>query len=282
MARRSGEGRAIALALVLVPILAFGTAQVAQIAGTKRLFPDLKSETQVARIEIARGREQVVLVRRADTGQWEILSAADAPGDDRRIIAFIERMRALRGAPARTAPSPREPLEVRLTNAAGEALAHAGFWTGEAIRRSDGQRLTLQQTPAIPLWPSAWSSLKPPPFAPTDIRQVDRLTADGLAPATPQSGADISRILASLSSIGFVAGSSLRWQQANSYRVQLADGREIDVQIVRAEDGARYVRLTADADPAIRALRRYAFRVPLAPQTYPQATQTSVAPRPKS
>ena len=122
--------RAVLLALLLAPLLIFGVQLARRQSGAEQLLPGLDPDA-VARIELARGREQVVLGRRQDTGAWEVLSAADAPGNAARITATLDKLAGLKGrtVPEGTPLQRREPLEIRL---AGTPLAVPGLpvWAG--------------------------------------------------------------------------------------------------------------------------------------------------------
>jgi hypothetical protein len=253
----------LVLALLLLPILLIAGLALRDARGREALLPGVGDPADVARIEIARGREQVVLARRQDTGQWEILSAAEAPGDAARIEAAIRRLGAIRATPvAAGTPTPRrEPLEIRLTGRDGRERGHAALWTDEARRLPDGPRLALEKAPALPLWPSAWSSLVPPAIDPARVAQVVRLTDKGSQPLDAAAAAEVAALLGGLSATDFMPGSSVNWAGARQLRVTMADGQVIDVQQVPDGDGRYFLRLASETDPAIRQARRFAFRV---------------------
>jgi hypothetical protein len=256
------QTRWLVLALLLAPMLLLGAQGLRQAAGTERLLPPF-DPAAVSRIEIARGREQVVLARRMDTGQWEIPSAADAPGDAVRIRAALGRLQQVEGQPlpAGTAPDAREPLEIRLLGADGRELGQAGFWTAQAQRRPDGPRLQIAAAPALPLWPSAWSSLAAPRIAVAQIAQVERVTPEGPVVLDTEAAVAVAKLLEVLVARDFVAGSSVNWVGAAHLRVRMADGSAIDLQQVPDGDGRFHLRLASESDTAIRAARRFAFRV---------------------
>ncbi len=243
-------------------MLGLGGLALRQQAGAEHLLPGL-DPADVARIELARGREQVVLARRLDTGAWEILSAADAPGDAVRIAAMLERLAALKAkpTPAGTAAPAREPLALRLSDAAGRELGQAAFWDGEARRLPGGPRLAIDRAPALPLWPSAWTSLSPPKIDVSRIEAVERITPAGAEPLPPAAVGEVARTLQSLSARDFTAGASVDWRGARQFRVYLADGSTLDLQQVADGDGRTFLRLTSDRMTDVRAVRRYAFRV---------------------
>lgn len=253
--------RAVLLALLLAPLLIFGVQLARREAGAERLLPGLDPDA-VARIELARGREQVVLGKRQDTGAWEVLSAADAPGNGPRIAATLDRLAGLKGrpVPVGTPPQRREPLEIRLSDARGAVLGHAAFWTGEGARLPDGARLALE-APALPLWQSAWANLTPPRIVPGEVAAVERLTPEGPVPLPTDAAVEVAAMLGSLSATDFVGGATVSWVGARQLRVRMADGQLIDVQQVPDGDGRFHLRLTSDTRTDVRAARRFAFRV---------------------
>jgi hypothetical protein len=230
-------------------------------------MPDLPGADAVVRIEMARGRDQVVLARRADTDGWIVASAADAPGDVARIEALVSRLGRLSGPPLEGPPSPREPLEVRLTGRDGRVLGHAGFLTGAAQARDGSGRpagpwIALSQTPALPLWPSAWSSLTPPRIVAAQVAHVDRIRADGRERLPVPEAARVALRLERLSAVGFVDAARVNWAGAEAFRVTLADGQAIDLQTVPDGEGGFFLRLTSDTLAEVRAARGFAFRLP--------------------
>ncbi|MGL6044490.1 MAG: hypothetical protein ACRC1J_11250 [Sandaracinobacteroides sp.] len=256
------QTRWLVLTLLLAPFVLVGAQAWQRQAGTVALMPAFAA-TSVAKIEMAAGRDQVVLGRRLDTGRWEILSAADAPGDSARIAATIERLRELRGKPLPEGapPSRTEPLEVRLQDAEGRVLGHAAIWPGEVRRLPDGLRLAIAAPPALPLWPSAWSTLAAPKVPVGSIAQVERLTPAGPVALGTEDAVRVAALLESLSAKDFVAGSSVNWMGASLLRVRLADGNSLDLQQVSDGDGRFHLRLTSDTLTQIRATRHFAFRV---------------------
>lgn len=254
--------RAVVLALLLAPILIFGARLARSEIGTERLLPGLEQEA-VYRIEIARGREQVVLGRRIDTGRWELLSAADAPGDDARIAATLDRLAKLKGRPvAEGAPPPRrEPLEIRLSDRSGNELGHLAFWTEEAMRLPGGPRLAIAEAPPLPLWQSAWSSLTPPRIEPGEVAAVERLTPEGPVALSTDAALPVAKMLGNLAATDFVAGATVSWAGARLLRVRMVDGSAIDLQQVPDGEGRFHLRLTSDTRTDVRAARRFAFRV---------------------
>jgi hypothetical protein len=257
------QGRVAILALALAPFLIFGALALWRAETRSAVFPLLRDSDSVARIEIAREREQVVLVRRMDTGQWVVASAEDAPGDAARIDGTIAQLAGLRGTALSPdmPPRPREPLELRLSDRDGAEIGHAAFWTGEAIRRSDGVRLALDKTPALPLWPSAWSDLRAPTIAADSVLGVARLSPAGVEVLGVAQVGRVADALSRLSATGFVPARQLNWAGAEQLQVTLTDGARIDVQRLPAADGGAFVRLTSDTRADVRAVRKFAFRV---------------------
>jgi hypothetical protein len=150
---------------------------------------------------------------------------------------------------------------VRLSDAAGRELGYAAFSTGEAQALPGGARIALERTPALPLWPSAWTSLEPPRIDVGQMEGVARLTSAGPAPLPAAAVGDVARMLVGLSARDFVGGASVNWAGARQVRVMLADGSAIDLQQVPDGAGRYHLRMTSDSRTDVRAARRYAFRV---------------------
>ena len=254
--------RWLVLALLLAPMALLGANLWRQSAGTEQLLPDIDSEA-VAQIELSREGDRVLLARKAGTGTWEIPSAADAPADQARVKAALETLVDLRGRPLdASAPAQgRAPLKVRLSDEGGRPLGEAAFWAGEATRLPDGRRLALAKTPALPVWPSAWSSLQAPRIPADRIAAVEELTPEGTKLLSPEATVEVAAILSELGAKDFVAGADVGWAGAKLLRVKLTDGTIIDLQQVSDGDGRYFLRLTSDTLESVRAARRYAFRV---------------------
>lgn len=213
----------------------------------------------VSRIEMAQGRDQLVLEVRRDTGAWVLASAHDAPGDAERIAAFVEAVRDLEeGAPAERPAG--EPLEVRLTAEDGTVIRHLALWPGIAEARPIG-RPFVSTLPVPDLGPSAWSRLAPPAIDPAGLVAARRITPAGATALDPAARAALAAELASLSADGWVPARSLDWSAAEYLQVTRADGEILEVQRLARPDGRRFVRLTAERDPAFRAVRFFAFPV---------------------
>ncbi len=260
--REAFRQRGLVLALLLLPFLIFGGLALWRDAGTEPVFPDLGVASDVARIEIARERAQVVLERRGN-GRWVLLSADDAPGDAARIAAAVQQLRGLRGTPvAADSPLPhREGIEVRLSDATGQMVGHARFWTDQAMRLPGEQRLDIAKAPALPLWPSAWSSLQPPTIVAEELVAARRITPGGATALAPRDVAALGALLAGLSATDFVPARTVNWAGADYVQATLRDGAIIEVQAIPAGDGRYHVRLTSDSIAAIRLARAYAFRI---------------------
>jgi len=254
--------RGLVLALALLPFIIFGLQALWRATQTEVLFPAMPGARDIGRIEIARGTEQVVLHRKLDTGAWVLLSAEDAPGDKARIEATLEALRALRGEPvAAGMPAPRrEGLELRLSDRKGREVGHAIFWTGEASRLPDRRRLGLQQIPALPLWPSAWSTLQPPKIAPEDIVSATRISPGKAEPLSASQVRALSNLLAGLSATGFVPARQVNWAAADYVQAVTRSGALIEVQAAPAGKGEYHLRLTSDRLPEVRAVRAFAFQ----------------------
>lgn len=225
-------------------------------------FPGVARASDVARIEMARGREQVVLARRADTGAWAVLSAADAPGNEQRIAGTIAALADLRGTVAADggARPSIEPMEIRLSDADGKVLGHARLRPGVVERVDDGVAVAVTALPALPLWQSAWADLAPPRIAPDEIIAVHRLGPDGRVAMAPQDAAAVGEMLGRLSAQGFVAAATAPWAGARMVQLTLADGALVDVQQVPAGEGMFLVRMTSDKRTDVRLAREWAFR----------------------
>lgn len=256
--------RGLVLALALLPFLIFGLAALWHGQMTEALFPDMPGAKDIGRIEIARGTEQIVLHRKLDTGAWVLLSADDAPGDKARIEAVLKALRDLRGTPVATdTPLPRrEGLELRLSDRKGREVGHAVFWTGQASRLPEQRRLDLRKIPALPLWPSAWSTLEPPKIAADDIVSATRITpGTAVALAEPEVRA-LAKLLSELSATGFVPARQVNWAAADYVQAKTRSGALIEVQAAPAGQGSYHVRLTSDSLPGVRAVRAFAFQAP--------------------
>lgn len=257
--------RGVVLALALLPFLIFGLVALWRGQMTEALFPQMPGAGDIGRIEIARGTDQVVLHRKLDTGAWVLLSADAAPGDKERIEATLEALRDLRGTPVATdTPLPRrEGLELRLSDRKGKEVGHAVFWTGQASRLPEQRRLDLQHIPALPLWPSAWSTLEPPKIAADDIVSATRIIPGAaVALAEPKVQA-LAKQLSELSATGFVPARRMNWAAADYVQAKTRSGALIEVQAVPAGQGRYLVRLTSESLPEVRAVRDFAFQTPV-------------------
>ncbi|MFA7439519.1 MAG: hypothetical protein WCZ66_00970 [Sphingomonadaceae bacterium] len=258
---RSG-GRGVAYAVAALPFLVLGLLFLFHDRGTN-LFPDLEPAA-VAHIELSHRGSGLRLERREDG--WILPSAANAPGDTARIERLLLALTHIAGEPLATEDTPRTaPLTVILRDSGGKILGIAAFRNGEAARLiSDGtviSRLSIAQLPALPLWPSAWSSLEPPAIPRDSVRQI--WLTGGAAPMAMNAAdtATVANILSRLSAQNFVIADDLDWQDARQLRVQLTDGAMVDVQAVQQDD-RWFVRLSSDARADIRAASAFAFAAP--------------------
>lgn len=262
------DTRRLVLALLLAPVLFFGFVALREQVGRERALPHF-SPDEVARIELSHAGEELVLSRKAAAGpdgaQWSIPTAADAPGDAARIRAALVRLAKLEGKPVDSdAPAPaakREPVILRLLDAKGKPLAEAAFWSREVRPIPDGPLLAIEKPPALPLWPSAWSSQKPPRIDPSTVVKAERLTPEGPVALPDSDAAEIAAMLGGLSAGDFVAASGVDWMGARMVRVTLLDGSAIDLAQVPDGEGRFHLRLASDTRADVRASRRLAFRV---------------------
>jgi hypothetical protein len=245
-----GAARWIALGLLLVPLLLLAIGVGRDGRGVAP-FPGLEPDA-VHRVEMARGRHQVVLARRADTGRWAVLSAADAPAHEDRIARLLDALHDMRGTPADRA-GPGEALEIRLSAADGSVLGHAAIRPGAVTPLPEGSPLAVADLPAFPLWQSAWADVAAPRIPPAEIVAVRRLAFAAALTAA-------RRLVATLSARGLVAAGGVNWAGATTLQLTMADGGLVDIQQVRTGPGTWLVRLNADTRPDIRAARIYAFR----------------------
>jgi hypothetical protein len=149
-------------------------------------------------------------------------------------------------------------------SAAGNRLGAAAFRPGAAaVLGADGARgpwRVPDRMPALPLWPSAWTSLVAPVIPAASVVTAVELTAGGPRPLDPAATERIAAALARLSARGFAAASSVDWAGARLLRLGLRDGGTIDLQTVPDGNGGAWLRLTSDTRADVRAVRRYAFR----------------------
>ncbi len=214
----------------------------------------------IVRIELARGRDQLVLQRRRDTGAWVIASAEDAPGDSARIAALIASLRALeRGGPAAAVPA-GEPLELRLTTEDDRTAAHHALWPGVARRLPGGAPFATSL--ALPtLAPSAWSTLAPPVIDPATLVEARAIRPGAAILLDAAERAALAADLGALAAAGWVPARQLDWTTASYVQARRRDGSVVELQRLALADGRRFARLTSDRDPALRAVRHFAFPI---------------------
>lgn len=215
------------------------------------------------RIELSHERQTLILVRQDEKAPWLIETAAMAPADPDRVNAALARWAALDGKStgAGAAVPPRPPVTLRLKDGRDRTLAQAAFWSGAARRLPDGWLVAIPKPPALPLWPSAWSSVQPPRLDPSLIVKAERLMASGPVALSDAATADIAAMLGRLSAGDFAAGSAVDWAGARLARVTLVDGTVTDLAQVPDGEGRYYLRLASDTRADVRATRKLAFRV---------------------
>ncbi|WP_448582101.1 hypothetical protein [Thermaurantiacus sp.] len=218
----------------------------------------------IVRVEMAIGREQLILERRRDTGAWVIASANDAPGDAERIDQLVKSVLALKEGAAAAARPADEPMQIRLTSAAGRVVRHIALWPQVARTLPDGRPFLTDFAPPE-LSPSAWSTLAPPPLNLADLQSAEAIGPGGPTPLPPAKRAALRADLEGLGARGWVLARTLDWTAATYVQARRADGAVIEIQHLTLADGRRFVRLTSDRDPALRSVRFFAFRLPDSP-----------------
>lgn len=248
----------IAVIVAALPFLV--AALLYGFGGGDRIFPGIQT-AEIHRVEMQAGDKRLILARQGEG--WIITSAAAAPGDTGRIEAALRALTRLRGRPATVDQPGAERMTVTLYGATDHILGAAGFRTGEAVPIAPdgtrGPRLMVNRLPALPHWPSAWSSLRPPVIAADSVVSASDITPEGMVPLAPAQRQQLADMLSGLAATGFVAAADHNWSGARTIRAQLRDGAAIDVQLLPADDGA-YVRMTSDQRQDVRNVRQYAFR----------------------
>lgn len=258
--------RRLVLLLLLVPVVIFTAIAIADDATIMPLLPDLDL-SRVAQVELSHDGDLLLLVRNrgAQGAGWQIRSAADAPGNVALIEDTLERIATIKGRPrppaAQDDAPARLPVEVRLLDEHGSQLAITAFWEDRAQVQPDGPDLTIARPPALPLWPSAWSSLAAPRINIDRIAHVQRLTATGPERLDDTEAAQMALALGRLSARGFVAGADVDWQGSRMWRVRLADGQTLDLAQVADGEGHFFVRLSSADLADVQASQRFAFRM---------------------
>ncbi len=253
------NSRAFALALIVAPMVLLAGLIGWQRLGQDSLLPGL-DVADVEMIELERAGEKLVIIREGEG--WIIPSAADAPGDSARIERALDGLKAARGTPlGEKGEARREPLKLRLLGRNGKPVAEAAFWTGVGQSLPDGPLLQLVAMPALPSWPSAWSSLQAPRVDPATVASVAQLTTDGIEPLDANAAVAVAKMLGGLSATGFVAASDVNWAGGHMLRVTLTDGRTIDLLQVPDGEQRYFLRLASDNVQTVRETRRFAFRV---------------------
>jgi hypothetical protein len=218
-------------------------------------MPDIK------RVEMALGRDQLVIERRRDTGQWVIASANDAPGDPERIGQLVDALLSFDGGSPVAALPPDEPMELRLTAADGRVLRHLALWPGVARALPDGAPFaTSLDRPELA--PSAWSTLAPPAIDPAMLVTAVAIGPGGATALPPADRAALAADLGGIGAAGWVPARQLDWTTASYVQATRSDGVVVEIQRLTLGDGRRFIRLTSDRDPALRAVRFFAFPLP--------------------
>lgn len=218
-------------------------------------------QPEIVRIELAQGRAQLILDKRRDTGAWVVASADDAPGDPARIAEFVDSVLALWPEGSASVPLPAgEPMELRLTAADDRVVRHLALWPGAARRLPDGAPFASPLR-LPPLAPSAWSTLRPPVIDPADFLSVTLVGPDGAVALDPAGRAALAADLRGLDAAGWLPARQLDWSAASYVQARRRDGPIVEIQRLTRSDGRRFLRFTSDRDPALRALRFFAFPV---------------------
>ena len=239
-------------------------------ATTEVLLPDVAigdvTRVEITRLADGKAGRPLVLERIPDgekgPGGWRIASAADAPADSKRVEALLRNLADMRGRPDRAekAAGPSR-LEVRLFDRRGHGLGAAAFRADLAARLPDGDTLRIGGMPALPDWPSAWTSLKAPAIDVSHVVAVERPGPDGPERLPPEAVGQTVAVLLAQDAQDFMAGSDVRWMGAKSLRVIMDDGATIDLQQAPDGEGRYFLRMTSDKLADVRDARRFAFRV---------------------
>ena len=115
-----------------------------------------------------------------------------------------------------------------------------------AARLPDGDTLRIGGMPALPDWPSAWTSLKAPAIDVSHVVAVERPGPDGPERLPPEAVGQTVAVLLALDAQDFMAGSDVRWMGAKSLRVIMDDGATIDLQQAPDGEGRYFLRMTSD------------------------------------
>ncbi len=256
--------RRLVFALLLAPVLLFSAIAITSRVEPVLLLPEFDSAA-VAQIELSHGRDILLLVRERQGNGWVIRSAADAPGDTARIEATLARIVATAGQPPADGAAPAAagaaPMDVRLLDGAGNRLAELAFWSNRAKLLPDGPELAIARAPALPMWPSAWSSLRPPAIDIGKIARVQRLTPDGLRLLDDGDAARVGLVLGRLTAQGFRSGAEIDWRGSRMLRVRFVDGSSLDLAQVPDGEGRFFLRLASGDRRDVQAVERFAFRV---------------------
>ncbi len=256
----------LVLAVLAAPALAIPGVLGWQALSTQPLFDHLDPDT-VARITIskqAEGHHSRPLVLEKGPDGWIIRSAANAPADSRKIAAVLGQLADLRGPAADSSDADIQTsrLEVHLADRNGRELAAAAFRDTLASRLPSGPAIIAPTLPALPDWPSGWTTLEPPKIAVGRIVAVEAI-GERQPPVRlpPEAVAQTVAILLSLSPQGFTGSNQVDWSGATSLRVLLDDGATIRLDQVPDGGGRYLLRLSGDRGTRHDLGSAYAFRV---------------------
>jgi hypothetical protein len=224
-----------------------------------RLFPELAPEAAL-RIELARGRDQLVLGRPGPTAGWSLLSAEDMPGDPARVEAFLGELDRL-GVGAEVPAPGTPPTDLRVTGADGAVLAEARLWPGTIALPPGWKPRAAPELSPPDLSPWRWSTVRPPALRAGDVAAAWRITPGGAVPLSPPERATLAAALAALPG-EWTPARRRNWAGASYFQLRLADGRLVEVQLTPPADGPAHVRLNAPASADIARLKGLAFRAP--------------------
>lgn len=260
--------------VLLAPVVAALALMLWRSATTEKLLPELNAadvtRVEILRLEDGRAGRPLVLERiplsTPGPGGWRIASTANAPADGKRVETLLRNLSDLRGrrqdGEAGLGPS---RLEVRLFNRRGHPLGAAAFRDDRAMRLPEagktGPMLAISGLPALPDWPSGWTTLEAPRIDVARIVAVERPGVDGPERLSPAAVGQTAKVLLGLDAQDFMAGSDVRWMGAKLLRVTLDDGSTVDLQQVPDGEGRYFLRMTSDRIAAVRDSRRFAFRV---------------------
>lgn len=260
----SPRARPILLAALALGLLALG---VVLLRPRDTLFPALDPAAAL-RIEMAQGRDQLVLARPGPTAEWSILSADDAPADAAKVAGLLQRLARLAPGDAGAAPA-GAPLDLRVTGAGARVLAEGRLWPG-AVATPGAPPRAAPGLHLPDLAPSGWSTLAPPALPAAAVVSAARVTPAGPAPLSPAATARLAGALAALAG-DWQPARALNWAGAPYFQLRLADGALIEVQLAADARGRGFVRLNSPDRTDIARLRAFAFAAPALDPAVPPA-----------